>query len=164
VTGEDTSQSWDQKIVSIEKHEQTREDKKKKVKSQQWEAFLGDMKDRKVMIYHLSIAFLLRDRDKSLDKVKRSLETIKEAGDKICVIFVPQEQILKCLKELDKKLWEEYQQIPKIIKTIPNCIYDEKGVSLEYISSWDAYYGDVDPLVRKCLNANIPVMIENIEV
>ena len=129
----------------------------------EWNRFLGQYAGRKVIIYHISIAFLLRDREKSIDKIRRSLEVFSESGDRVCAIIVPQKQILTDLKRIDENLWKQFQEAVKG-KSISNCIYDEAGFSLDYIDKWNGYYGDADPLVRKCVLKGIPVMIENIEI
>lgn len=129
----------------------------------EWIKFLGQYAGRKVIIYHISIAFLLRDKEKSIDKVRRSLATFAESGDRVCAIIVPQEQILTDLARINEDLWQQFQGVVKgKLKT--NCIYDEVGFSLNYMDKWSGYYGDADPLVRKCVQKGIPVMIENIEI
>jgi phosphorylcholine metabolism protein LicD len=154
-----------------------------------WNRFLGAYAGRKVIIYHISIAFLLRDREKSIDKIRRSLATFAESGDRVCAIIVPQKQILTDLERIDEDLWQQFQgvvgniSVPEMTSAenpedngnanisdaegntlILNCIYDEAGFSLDYMDKWSGYYGDADPLVRKCVLKGIPVMIENIEI
>ena len=155
----------------------------------EWIKFLGQYAGRKVIIYHISIAFLLRDKEKSIDKIRRSLATFAESGDRVCAIIVPQKQILTDLARIDEGLWQKFQgvvgniSVPEMTSAenpedngnanisdaegntlIPNCIYDEAGFSLDYMDKWSGYYGDADPLVRKCVLKGIPVMIENIEI
>ena len=129
-----------------------------------WNEFLGIYAGRKVVVYHITISFLLRDRNKSIDKISRSIETFVNAGEKICAIIVPQKQILTDLERIDMDLWEKYLDLTDIIRKSQNCIYDEGGFSLDFMEKWNGYYGDADPLVRKCVLKNIPVMIENIDV
>ncbi|WP_029232811.1 LicD family protein [Butyrivibrio sp. VCB2006] len=130
----------------------------------EWHNFLGHNYGRKVVIYHISIAFLLRDKEKSIAKIRRALETFMEAEDKICAIIIPQEQILTELLRIDENLWQQYQELVKVIEASKNCIYDEHGFSLNFMEYWNGYYGDATPLVRKCVLRKIPVMIENMDI
>ena len=129
-----------------------------------WNQFLGKYAGRKTIIYYITIAFLLRDTGKSIGKIRRALDTFSDSGDKVCAIIVPQEQILNDLANIDEALWKQFTDLVEKIKTTDNCIYDEKGFSLGYMDKWSGYYGDASPLVRKCVQAGIPVMIENIDI
>lgn len=154
-----------------------------------WCEFLGNQYGKKVMVYYITISFILRHREKAIEKIKRSMETFSEAGDKICAIIVPQSQILTDLERIDENLWERYSEIftkyqsrntssdgyvdsnatrdkccDNANATSANIIYDEKGFSLGYMSNWNGYYGDASPLVRECILRKIPVMIENADV
>ncbi len=159
--GEDTRNYWEQKIqctlaIAEEGVETETEN--------EWQRFLGQYVGRKVIIYHISIAFLLRDREKSIDKIRRSLEVFAASGDKVCAIIVPQKLVLTDLQRIDKELWQQYIALVKKISATTNCIYDESGLSLNYMDCWNGYYGDATPLVRQCVQRNIPVMIENIDI
>ena len=129
-----------------------------------WSSFLGKYDGRHVLIYHMTIGFLLRSPEKSIEKIYRSIETFREAGDKICAIIVPQKQIMTFLPEIDEKLWERFKELVEVIKSTDNCIYDEQGEALCHMDKWNGYYGDADPLVRKCVQMDIPVMIESMDV
>ena len=117
----------------------------------------------------------MRGRDRSIDKIKRSLKTVEEAGDKIVAVIVPQTQVLTDLPGIDGELWEKYLELVGGIKLgnksqhdlLPeqkNCIYDPMGFLLDHVDKWAGYYGDAAPLVRECVSRGIPVMIENIDV
>ncbi len=177
MTGEDTRKYWEQKIVTLEDEiKKLAEDREltpsveeqpatvNESEEKEWDSFLGAYAGRKVIVYHIAISFLLRDRLKSIDKINRAIETFSDAGDKICAVILPQEQVLTDLKEIDEDLWQQFLELTENVKKANNCIYDEKRVSLKHMDKWSGYYGDADPLVRKCVLMNIPVMIENIEV
>ncbi len=131
-----------------------------------WSAFLGKYAGRKVIIYHITLGFLLRDRDRSIDKIIRSFKIFADAGDRVVAVIVPQAQVITELPEIDGELWEKYQELVGKLEqgNISNCIYDPNGFSLEYMDKWAGYYGDAAPLVREFVNRGIPVMIENIDV
>lgn len=126
-----------------------------------WKELLGDQYGKKVMIYYVSIAFLLRNQEKGIEKIRRSLEIFRDASDRICAVIVPQPQILTDLARIDENLWRQYCEV---VGTCSNIIYDEKGIALDYIDLWNAYYGDASPIVRECVMRKIPVMIENVDI
>ena len=164
--GDETRMYWEQKVESFENraaclgaladHDRGNTD--------DWHDFLGNQYGKKILIYYISISMLLRGREKAVDKILRSVRIFEEAGDKVCAIIVPQEQILNDLVNIDGALWKQFTDLVEKIKTTDNCIYDEKGFSLGYMDKWSGYYGDASPLVRKCVQAGIPVMIENIDI
>lgn len=176
MTGADTASFWNQKVVELESAvnelENTRDGSesagaKRKLwaehEDDKWSTFLREYAGRKVIIYHITLGFLLRDRDRSIDKIKRSLKIFEEAGDKVVAVIVPQAQLLTDLSRIDGELWEKYQEHVGGIEQA-NCIYDSMGFSLDHIDRWAGYYGDAAPLVRECVKRGIPVMIENIDV
>ncbi|ADL33257.1 LicD family protein [Butyrivibrio proteoclasticus B316] len=168
--GDETRMYWEQKVESFEKSAETEDDSGRinneddKSDMNAWNQFLGKYAGRKTIIYYITIAFLLRDTGKSIGKIRRALDTFSDSGDKVCAIIVPQEQILNDLANIDEALWKQFTDLVEKIKTTDNCIYDEKGFSLGYMDKWSGYYGDASPLVRKCVQAGIPVMIENIDI
>ena len=172
LTGNDTAGYWNQKIVLLDavcrdlggliSDENVRNISENR--DFEWDDFLGEYRDRKVIIYHITISFLLRDRTKSLEKIERSVKVFEESGDKVCAVILPQKQILTDLPGIDEDLWNRFNQLVQKIKNTKNCIYDHEGISLEFMHRWNGYYGDADPIVRKCVLKKIPVMIENIDV
>ncbi len=168
--GDETRMYWEQKVESLEKGTEA-EDDAVRINNEAdtsdmdaWNQFLGKYSGRKTIIYYITIAFLLRDTEKSIGKIYRALDTFADSGDKVCAIIVPQEQILNDLANIDGALWKQFTDLVGKINTTDNCIYDEKGFSLGYMDKWSGYYGDASPLVRKCVQAGIPVMIENIDI
>ena len=180
MTGADTASFWNQKVVELESvvnglgnagNTQTSPDvsdggRCTDGEEDRWSAFLGKYAGRKVIIYHITLGFLLRDRDRSIDKIIRSFKIFADAGDRVVAVIVPQIQVITELPEIDGELWEKYQELVGKLEqgNISNCIYDPNGFSLEYMDKWAGYYGDAAPLVRECVNRGIPVMIENIDV
>ncbi len=180
MTGADTASFWNQKVVELESvvnglgnegNTQTSPGvsdggRCTDGEEDRWSAFLGKYAGRKVIIYHITLGFLLRDRDRSIDKIIRSFKIFADAGDRVVAVIVPQAQVITELPEIDGELWEKYQELVGKLEqgNISNCIYDPNGFSLEYMDKWAGYYGDAAPLVRECVNRGIPVMIENIDV
>ncbi len=180
MTGADTASFWNQKVVELESavnglgnEENTQTSpgvsdggRCTDGEEDRWPAFLGKYAGRKVIIYHITLGFLLRDRDRSIDKIIRSFKIFADAGDRVVAVIVPQTQVITELPEIDGELWEKYQELVGKLEqgNISNCIYDPNGFSLEYMDKWAGYYGDAAPLVRECVNRGIPVMIENIDV
>ncbi|MBQ9589598.1 MAG: LicD family protein [Butyrivibrio sp.] len=169
--GNDTTAYWEQKAVLItdlvEKKylENTKNELEKNNTGKSELSSLFENKDhKKILIYHITISFLLRGKEKSIDKLYRSLSVFEENGDKIIVVFLPQKQILDELPGIDNTLYKKYIDFIENMKKSKNCIYDEKNESENYIERWDAYYGDSSPYANKCVNLNIPVMLQSITI
>ncbi len=131
----------------------------------EWTGLVGDVTGRKVVIYYVSISFLLQGRERAIDKIKKSLDIFAENADKIQTVLLPQEALITDLERIDSKLWEEFCGLTAEIGTRwKNCVYDMDGVAAGYVDKWDAFYGDPGTLPRKCVLKNKPVMIQNIDV
>ena len=131
----------------------------------EWYALVGDVMGKKVIVYFISISFILQGGDKAINKIRRSLEIFIEHADKIKTVLLPQEAVLTCLESIDNKLWESFVDLThEIGKTWENCVYDKAGVAVRHVDKWDAFYGDRGRLSRLCVLNNKPVMIQNIDV
>ena len=165
LTGEPTREYWKQKIVLPEDFGISDKAKPVEISSEEWDRFVGDIGDRRVVLYYISISMLLLGGDKAIEKMKRSLHLFVENDDNLVAVILPQKAILDCLKELDDALWEKYEEIVSGIGTLwKNCIYDSGGLSEKYIDRCDAFYGDPGVIARKFVLNKKPVMIQNPEI
>jgi phosphorylcholine metabolism protein LicD len=166
LTGEPTREYWNQKIV-LPKDLGIFDNKPQTATtpSDEWSSFVGDIGDKKVILYCVSISMLLIGGERAIDKIRRSLDLFAENVNSLVTVLLPQTAVLDYLEELDNELWNKYEAIVKEIGTTwGNCIYDSKGVSEKYIDRFDAYYGDPGVIARKFALRNKPVMIQNSEV
>ena len=164
LAGEETRNYWQGKIVvDCFGCEGLTEDK---ISSDcdEWNRLIGDHVGKKIIIYYVTISFLLKGGVKAIDKIKRSLEVFEANGDKACAVMIPQKQIITELPAIRPVLWQRYKDISDKIRSSGNIILDEDGLALKYMDKWNAYYGDSDFVARQCVLRGIPVMIENMDV
>ncbi len=171
LTGEDTRSYWLQKIATMaeycgEEHDtESRAPKHYLTDScdEDWLTLVGD-NNRKIMVYYFTISFLMQGQEKAIDKISRSLNIFEEAGDSIIAVIVPQNAILSQLREIDQALWNKLEPVLNTISERKNCVLDNKGIALNNMSKWNAFYGDRGAVAHKCIEMGIPVMIENLEI
>ncbi len=171
MSGEETRNYWENKVVMMDKLSWCRESEGTTGAKDSfaedgdtWNLLVGDTGDNKVVIYYITLGMLLKGREKAIDKIKRALDTFGEA-DGITTVVLPQREITAELDRIDQGLWEEFNEVMKsLLPDKKNCVYDEKGVALSYINKWDAFYGDRGSVPLWCMERGIPVMIENPDV
>ncbi|MCR5557912.1 MAG: hypothetical protein K6F75_10180, partial [Butyrivibrio sp.] len=150
LSSEDTRQYWEQKIVAIE--------------GEKAEEKSGDSKDRKTIVYHIGISSLLKYGREAINKIRENLEIFEAASDRLDVIILPQKQLMDNLPQMEPQVFGEFEKTMAEIPAGGNITYDPEQAALLRQDEWDAYYGDPSPLVRKCVERKIPVMIQNYEI
>lgn len=182
LSSEDTRQYWEQKIVVLESDDNKEGDNKECDNIEKTEVVIKDKKAedydkrrlagaedenagvRKLIIYYVGISSLLKYGEDALEKIEGSFDIFEDAAGKIDVVFVPGEQILESLKDIDPKLWVKFEELTNRIAARKNIVYDPEQKALLTMDNWSAYYGDAGPYVRKCVLKKIPVMIQNYEI
>lgn len=176
LSGEETRSYWDQKLVVKEFSEPCAESGQEKeavavdhapADASRWDAFIGSHEGKKIIVYYISISFLMKGGSRALDKIRDSLRVFQENSDKVSVVLLPQDTIDYYLPRIDMSLWEQYQSLIEEIGhdgCFENCILDKDGVCLDYIDKWDGFYGDTGALPRRCVERHVPVMIQNLDI
>ena len=149
LSGEDTRQYWEQKIVVLES-EDTAENRPRR--------------QRKKIMYYVSISSFFRYGSTAIEKIRESFEIFEEAGDRIDATFVPQENLLENLKVFDPELYSEFETLIESIRSSRNISYEPGHGEFLQMEDIDAYYGDASPYVRKWIERKIPVMIQNYDI
>jgi hypothetical protein len=122
-------------------------------------------KDKKIMVYYVTISTLLKGGSKAIDKIRRSLDTFSQNADSIEVVLYLQECITRDLERLDETLWQQLKDITDNLGiNWKNCKLDTEGACLDYMDKWDGFYGDIGLLPRKCAEKRIPAMIQDVEI
>lgn len=174
LTGEPTREYWNQKIVLGDEIGQlygwkqsihSEAGKADKTVSDEWASLLGNQGNKKVIVYFVSISFIMQGGNRAIDKIRRVLTQFAENEDNLVAVVVPQKALLTELERLDDKLWKKFRGIiSEMAKNWSNCIYDPEGVAERYIEMCDAFYGDSGVLARKFVINKKPVMIQNIDL
>ena len=178
LTGEDTRNYWEHKIITIREYcgdKELSDESASKENSvdifenisnaadSEWEKIVEIAKGRKIIIYYISISMLLKGKEKSIKKIKKSLDSFAEEQKKIIAVVVPQEAIISQLEDIDSELWSQFIGLMTSIDNYHNCFYDSKGTSIEHMDNWDAFYGDPGFIPKECVRKGIPVMIQNVD-
>ncbi|WP_022765821.1 LicD family protein [Butyrivibrio sp. XPD2006] len=160
-SGEQTRRYWEDKLVLMEELKEdfspvcSQED-------EEWHRRVTGEKENKVIIYYISISFLLSGCDKALEKIKESLDVLTERADKVTAIMLPQEKADTELKRIDNELYKRFQDVVSNMRsTCENVIYDADGEAIKHMDKWDAFYGDAGWIAEKCAEKGIPVMLHN---
>ncbi len=171
LSGEETQSYWNQKLVvkelsaaggiidaaiDIQENEN--------VDETWWNEFVMKHPDKKIMVYYITISFLLKGGHRSIDKIKDSVKVFEENTDKVAVIVLPHKVIEAELQGIDGGLWQEYEDLMTEIGSSENLVIDRDGRSLAFVDKWDGLYGDTGSIPRVCAERHIPVMIQNLEV
>ncbi len=168
LSGAETEMYWKQKIVTVNEYSGNQEEVESiaggQVTTPEWDELLSNKPAGKVIVYYISISFILKGREKAIDKISRSLDIFAEAGDDIIAIVEPQEAILNQLVTIDTDLGSRFTDVLYKAAGIANVIVDRGGIAINHMDKWSAFYGDRGSLALKCIEAGIPVMIENMDV
>ncbi len=165
MSGEETRNYWDQKLT-VKEFETPDVTSKTTADEIRWTDLFGKRSDKKIVVYYITISSLLKGGIKAIDKIRNSLRIFEDNSDKVAVVLLPQDLIDKKLAEFDAGLWQEYQGIIEDINAgkYINCVLDKEGMSLDFLHKWNGLYGDTGAIPRKCVEAKVPVMIQNLEV
>lgn len=167
LSGEETRNYWDQKLVvrtDLTKETCLFDLSNKSCAIDWWNEIIVNHHDNKVMVYYISISFLLKGKDKALEKIRESIRIFEESADKVTVIILPQSIIETELPKINASLWNRYCNLADEISEVKNCVCDKEGKCLYFIDRWDGFYGDTGAIARKCVEQHIPVMIQNLDI
>ncbi|MBE5825979.1 MAG: hypothetical protein E7307_05010 [Butyrivibrio sp.] len=120
---------------------------------------------KKIFYYTDALPILSRGKD-AINKINRNLEVFK-AEKNIKLIWHPWSGMLKYLELNSSDVIDEYKEIAdKYLKEGWGEMDRSKSLSeaREILLGCDGYYGDVCDLIYDAQNADIPVMIQNIDV
>ncbi len=170
LAGEPTRDYWSQKLVTEEKLGVAvavigQQEPETADADDEWQQLVGEYQSMKIIIYYVTISFMLKGGPKAIDKIKRSMDIFAENSDKIKTVVVLQGAVSSELKRIDPSLANELKGVvDQIGSKWDNCVYDKNGVSLNYMDRWDGFYGDGGVVSLKCIEYKIPVMIQNMDV
>lgn len=119
---------------------------------------------KKIIFYNTSIAALLKEEEKMLDKMKSVFRIFKEQKDVVVLLWRPHPLIASTIKAMKPQLWAEYKQIVDTYREEGWGIYDDSANLDRAVVLSDAYYGDVSSVVQVYQETGKPVMIQNVEV
>jgi hypothetical protein len=123
-----------------------------------------DGTNKKVILYNLSSAGLLKYGQTMLDKVRSNLEVFKESKDDIFVVFSVQTNTEEKLMQVHGELLDSYKQALEEYADSDFCMMIDYADMEDIYELCDAYYGDWGIGAWTCKQLKKPVMIQNAEI
>lgn len=118
---------------------------------------------KKVILYNTTIDAMLRFRKKMMDKIRRTLEILKDSQE-IVLLWRPHPLLKTTLESMSPELLSTYIQIETQYREQGWGIYDDTADLYRAIALSNAYYGDWSSVVELYKQTGKPIMIQNIEV
>lgn len=103
---------------------------------------------KKIIFYNTSIAALLENNEKMLEKMKDVFRIFKENKDEVALLWRPHPLIESTLSSMRPQLWIEYEKLVKWYKEEGWGIYDDTSDVDRAVVLSDAYYGDASSVVQ----------------
>lgn len=119
---------------------------------------------KKIILYNNSVATLLEQGEKMLQKMRDVFRIFYENRDEVALLWRPHPLIKATIKSMRPQLWAEYEKIVQEYRQAGWGIYDDTAELDRAIEAADAYYGDRSSVVQLCQKKELPVMIQNVEI
>lgn len=119
---------------------------------------------KKIIFYNTSVQALLNYNEKMIAKIRDVLQVFKKNQEEVVLLWRPHPLIEATIKSVRIRLWEEYKEIVDTYRSEGWGIYDDTADLDRAIVLSDAYYGDWSSIVQLCQKAEIPIMIQNVEM
>lgn len=119
---------------------------------------------KKIILYNTSIAALLENDEKMLEKMKDVFQIFKEQKEDVALLWRPHPLIQSTIEAMRPQLWESYKKIVEQYKNEGWGIYDDSADLDRAIVLSDAYYGDRSSVVQLYQKTGKPLMVQNVEV
>ncbi|CDF45041.1 putative uncharacterized protein [Roseburia sp. CAG:100] len=119
---------------------------------------------KKIIFYNTSIAALLENNEKMLEKMKDVFRIFKENKDEVALLWRPHPLIKSTVSSMRPQLWVEYEKLVKWYKEEGWGIYDDTSDMDRAVVLSDAYYGDFSSVVQVYQKTGKPVMIQNADI
>lgn len=130
-----------------------------------WNKFLYDQNGnrRKVILYNTTIASMLSDASKMLDKME-DVFMIFQSNPDMVILWRPHPTLKATIKSMRKDCYDRYVAIEERFINEKIGIYDDTPDMYLAITLSDAYYGDWSSLVELYKQTGKPIMIQNTEI
>ena len=132
---------------------------------EEWNKFLysEDGIRRKVVLYNTTIASMLVDTPKMLDKIEDVFKVFKNNSDMV-ILWRPHPTLKATIKSMRRDCYDRYVAIEEKFLNEGYGIYDDTPDMYLSITLSDAYYGDWSSLVELYRQTGKPIMIQNTDI
>ncbi len=165
--GEDTRDVWEKKILGLGslKYEGMKNAGKGSLDiPEAWQRVTrkADGTWKKVIVYGTSISVFLQYEMRMIGKLEQVLQIFEDNRDEVALVWKPDPLLREKMPFMEPQLWDAYQRIVKRYRADGWGIYDDFADAHLVVKLCDAYYGDASSLVRRFVEAQKPVMLQNI--
>ena len=126
--------------------------------------YKADGSRKKVIFYNTSMGAFLENSQAMLLKILDVFQVFKAQQEETVLLWRPHPLMLSTIQSMRPELTAIYQQLVQQYLKDDFGIYDDTPDLHRSLALADAYYGDHSSLVKICKEANIPVMIQNVNV
>lgn len=119
---------------------------------------------KKIIFYNTSIAALLENNEKMLEKMKDVFRIFKENKDEVALLWRPHPLIKTTVSAMRPQLWVEYEKLVNQYREEGWGIYDDTIDMDRAVVLSDGYYGDGSSVVQVYQQTGKPVMMQNVNV
>lgn len=116
---------------------------------------------KKIIFYNTSIAALLENNEKMLEKMKDVFRIFKENKDEVALLWRPHPLIKSTVSSMRPQLWVEYEKIVKQYQKEGWGIYDDSADMDRAVVLSDGYYGDQSSVVQVYNKTKKNILIQN---
>lgn len=116
---------------------------------------------KKIIFYNTSIAALLENNEKMLEKMKDVFRIFKENKDEVALLWRPHPLIKATVSSMRPKLWAEYEKLVDQYQQEGWGIYDNTADMDRAVVLSDAYYGDYSSIVHVYKKTGKKILLQN---
>lgn len=116
---------------------------------------------KKIVLYNTSIATLLKENEKWIEKIEDSFRVFKENTENIVLLWRPHPLIENTIKSMRPQLLQSYIKAKEKYIQEGWGIYDDSTDLDRAVAFSDAYYGDMSSVVNLYQATSKVVMIQN---
>lgn len=117
---------------------------------------------KKIILYNTSIAALLEQDGKMLEKMIHVFRTFKENQNEVALLWRPHPLIPSAIQSMRPGLWAIYEKIVKQYREEGWGIYDDTADMDRAVVLSDGYYGDWSSVMDIYVKLHKPIMIQNV--
>lgn len=167
--GRETRIYWENKILGLGSPKIEKilnADRKKMQMPDEWKKVIlrPDGKWKKVILYNTSINALLSSGEKMIMKMREVFRFFKENQNGLALLWRPHPLLKATVASMRPDLWKKYEELTDEYKLEKFGIYDDSGDVSRAIALCDGYYGDQSSVTVLCQAADVPVMLQNVNI
>lgn len=119
---------------------------------------------KKIIFYNTSVVVMLKDGERALDKIDRTLKTFRKYADDVALLWRPHPLMEATLNAMRPMLWEKYEGLVDKYRKNAWGIYDDSPNLDRAIAISDAYYGDQSSVEWLFKETGKPIMVQNCDI